>query len=178
MDKNLNMCDYIFQHCADSMNNALTSVRYTTWERKCPEFSDTEFTYMGLLRCITSVDSGRHFIQNANELHDAECSHSTYFNALHSKRRRDMLKSVAPESYKLLCAQASELGIDYLSQFSELDDYYVEAADGHFITHACHTPKNENGRVFAAGFIYAMNLRNGFLNPVCRVTNGTKNGYC
>ncbi len=177
MNKDLGMCDYIFQHCADSMNNALTSVRYTTWERKCPEFSDTDFVYMGLLRCITSVDSGRHFIQNANELHNAVCSHSTYFNALHSGRRRDMLKSVAPESYKLFCAQANELGIDYLSQFSELDDYDVEAADGHFVTHACHTPKNDNGRVFAAGFIYAMNLRNGFLNPICRVTNGTKKSH-
>jgi len=35
----------------------------------------------------------------------------------------------------------------------ELDEYTVEAADGHFIDHACHTPKGANGKVYAAGFI-------------------------
>lgn len=172
-DKDISMTNYIHQHCKESMNKALTSVRYTTWERKCPEFSDTDYAYMGLLRCITSVDSGRHFIQNAEELHNMACAHSTYFNSLHSPRRRDMLKDVSMESYKLLCAEAEELGIDYLKQFPELEAYDVEAADGHFITHASHTPKNQNGSVYAAGFIYAMNMRNGFLNPLCKVTNGT-----
>ena len=64
--------------------------------------------------------------------------------------------------------------IDYLKQFPELDQYTVEAADGHFIDHACHTEKGANGKVYAAGFIYAMNLRNGLLKPLCCVTNGTK----
>ena len=61
-----------------------------------------------------------------------------------------------------------------LKSFPELDDYTVEAADGHFIDHACHTPKGSNGKVYAAGFIYAMNLRNGLLRPLCCITNGTK----
>jgi hypothetical protein len=65
------------------------------------------------------------------------------------------------------------LGINYLKQFPELDDYRVEAADGHFIQHACHTKKNARGKVFAAGFIYALNLKNGLLRPLCVVTNGT-----
>lgn len=172
-NKDITMMDYIHQHCADSMSKALTSVRYTTWERKCPEYSDTDFVQMGLLRCITSVDSGRHFIQNAEELHNASCAHSTYFNSLHSQRRKEMLKDVSMASYRLLCKEAEEMGIDYLSDYSELDGYEVEAADGHFITYASHTPKNQDGRLFAAGFVYAMNLRNGFLNPVCKVTNGT-----
>jgi len=177
MKSDTSMPDYVFQHCTESINNALASVRYTTWERTCPEFSDEKFVYMGLLRCITSIDSGRHFIQNADELHNTSCPHSTYFHALHSRRRRDMLKAVATESYSLVCTEASELRIDYLSQFPELDDYDIEAADGHFIAHACHTPKNDKDKVFAAGFIYAMNLRNGFLNPICRVTNGTKKSH-
>jgi hypothetical protein len=67
----------------------------------------------------------------------------------------------------------SSLGINYLKQFPELDDYRVEAADGHFIQHACHTKKNARGKVFAAGFIYALNLKNGLLRPLCVVTNGT-----
>lgn len=39
----------------------------------------------------------------------------------------------------------------------------IEAADGHFVNHACHTPKGINEKVYAAGFTYAMNLRNGLL---------------
>lgn len=176
-NKDITMADYIHQHCENSMSNALTSVRYTTWERQCPEFSDTEFVYMGLLRCITSVDSGRHFIQNADELLNEAYPLSTYFNATHSTRRRDMLKDVSMQSYKLLCAEAEALEIDYLKEFSELDAYDVEATDGHFIAHACHTPKNENNKVFAAGSVYAMNLRTGFLNPLCNVTNGTNRNH-
>jgi hypothetical protein len=178
MNKDLiSIPDYIRQHCVDSMNNALGAVRYTTWERNCPELSDTDFTYLGLLRCVTPVDSGRHFIQNTQQLHDFPCPHSTYFGALHSIRRKNMLNAVSTESYKLLCAEASKYEIDYLDHFPELDGYDVEAADGHFITHACHTPQNAKGKVFAAGFIYAMNLRNGFLNPICKVTNGTKKSH-
>ena len=73
MDKNLSIPDFIRQHCGDSMKNALTAVRYTTWERNCPELSDTDFTYLGLLRCMTPVDSGRHFIQNTKQLHEIPC---------------------------------------------------------------------------------------------------------
>jgi phage terminase large subunit-like protein len=172
-NNDISMTDYIYQHCMDGMNNALTSARYTAWERECPKFSDTDYVYMGLLRCITSTDSGRHFLQNADELLNEPCAHSTYFNSTHSLRREAMLKDVSMQSYKLLCAKAEELGIDYLGEFPELDAYDVEAADGHFIAHACHTPKNENDKVYAAGFVCAMNLRNGFLNPLCKVTNGT-----
>jgi hypothetical protein len=37
---------------------------------------------------------------------------------------------------------------------------------------ACYTKKGRNGKVYAAGFSYALNLRNGLLNPLCTVTNG------
>lgn len=177
MNQDLTMLEYIKKHCTESMNNALGSVKYTTWERQCPEFSDVEFVIKGLLRCITPVDSGRHFIQNMQEQYEITFPHSTYFTAIHSRRRREMLKAVSSESYKILCSLADNIEIDYLKHFPELDDYHVEAADGHFVTHACHTPKNAKGKVFAAGFIYAMNLRNGFLNPICKVTNGTKRSH-
>jgi len=85
-----------------------------------------------------------------------------------------MVKAIEKQSYQLLCETLSSLGVDYLKSFSELDEYRVEAADGHFIQHACHTEKNSQGKVFAAGFIYALNLRNGLLRPLCVVTNGTK----
>jgi len=43
----------------------------------------------------------------------------------------------------------------------------------HFIDHACHTAKGAKGKVYAAGFIYSLNLRNELLKPLCCVTNGT-----
>ena len=85
-----------------------------------------------------------------------------------------MLEALEQQSYQLHCETLSSQGIDYLKHFPELDDYTVEAADGHCIDHACHTEKNSNGKVYAAGFIYALNLRNGLLKPLCPVTNGTR----
>jgi len=177
MSKELTMSDFIRQHSEDCMMNALGAVRYTTWERNCPELTDTDFVNMGLQRCIMPVDSGRHFILNSKQQRNISCPHSTYFNSLHSRRRSDMLEAVSRESYRIVCTEAAEKGIDYLAHFPELNGYEIEAADGHFIKHACHTQKNEKGKVFAAGFIYAMNLRNGFLNPICKVTNGTKRSH-
>ncbi|WP_263458748.1 transposase [Bathymodiolus japonicus methanotrophic gill symbiont] len=64
--------------------------------------------------------------------------------------------------------------MDYLKAFPELDEYTIEAADGHFIDHACHTEKNSKGKVYAAEGIYALNLRSGLLRFLCLVTNGTQ----
>jgi len=84
-----------------------------------------------------------------------------------------MVKALEIQSYLLHCQQMTSQGIDYLESFSDLDDYNVFAADGHFIDHACHTPKGANGKAYAAGFIYSMNLRNGLIHPYCCITNGT-----
>jgi len=86
----------------------------------------------------------------------------------------NMVKAIEKQSYSLQSEILSSLGVNYLKQFPELDAYRVEAADGHFIQHACHTEKNSKGKVFAAGFIHALNLRNGLLRPFCVVTNGTE----
>ncbi len=174
MHQNLTLNDSIAEHCNQAMNNALAAERYPLWQRSCPELTDIDFIRLGILRCISTVDSGRHFLQTSEELHGELRPLSTYFKSLKSPRRTDMLEVVEQQSYQLHCATLSSLGIDYLKHFSELDEYTVVAADGHFIDHACHTEEVANGKVYAAGFIYAMNLRNGLLSPVCLVTNGTQ----
>ncbi|ORU94976.1 MAG: hypothetical protein A6F70_10410 [Cycloclasticus sp. symbiont of Bathymodiolus heckerae] len=156
------------------MERALAAERHPAWQRSCPEMSDIDFIRLGLLRCISAVDSGRHFIQTTEEVHNELLPHSTYFKSLKSSRRTSMLEAIEQQSYKIHCEHLASSGIDYLKSFPELDEYTVEAADGHFIDHACHTPKGANGKVYAAGFIYAMNLRNGLLRPLCCITNGTK----
>jgi hypothetical protein len=156
------------------MANAQSAERYPLWARSCPELSDIAFICLGLLRCISAVDSGRHFLQTNEEIHGELLPHSTYFKSLKSARRMSMLEAIEIQSYALHCEQLASQGVDYLKQFPELNEYQVEAADGHFIDHAYHTQKGDNGKVYAAGFIYAMNLRNGLLRPLCCITNGTQ----
>ncbi|WP_221895539.1 hypothetical protein [Bathymodiolus japonicus methanotrophic gill symbiont] len=57
-----------------------------------------------------------------------------------------MLEAFEQQSYHLHAETLLSQGIDYLKAFPELDEYTIEAADGHFIDHACHTEKNSNRR--------------------------------
>jgi hypothetical protein len=173
MPETLTLRKQITQHLNDAMALALSSERYPLWKRDCPELKDVDFIELGLLRCISIVDSGRHFLQTADELYGEQRPLSTYFNSLKSSRRTNMLEAVEQQSYKIHCETLQSQGVDYLKEFSELAEYTVEAADGHFINHACHTKKGANGKVYAAGFIYALNLRYGLLRPLCHITNGT-----
>jgi hypothetical protein len=174
MNEIMTIEEYITDHCNVSMEKAIAAERFPLWKRSCDTIDDVTFSRHGLLRCISSVHSGRHYLQVTDEIYDETICHSSYFNALKSPRRMNMVKAIEKQSYKLQSELLSSLGINYLKQFPELDEYRVEAADGHFIQHACHTDKNSKGKVFAAGFIHALNLRNGLLRPLCVVTNGTE----
>ena len=169
--------DHLTAHCHESMARATSAERHPIWKRSCPEMNDTDFIRLGLLRCISTVDSGRHFLQTSEEIQGELLAHSTYFKSLKSRRRMNMLEAIENNSYELHGEMMASQGIDYLKQFPELNEYRVEAADGHFIEHACHTQKGDNGKVYAAGFIYAMNLRNGLLRSLCCITNGTHRNH-
>ncbi len=177
MFENKTLSEYLTDHITQSMDRAQSAERYPVWLRSCPELSDIDFVRLGLMRCISVVDSGRHFLQNTDDIHDELIPTSTYFNSLKSARRANMLEALEKQSYQLHCKTLQEEGIDYLKALPELDGFIVEAADGHFIDHACHTEKNNKGKVYAAGFIYALNLRNGLLSPICTVTNGTRRSH-
>ncbi len=173
MNKPQAIDEYFNNHCSASLENAIAAERFPLWKRSCDVIDDVTFARHGLLRCISVVHSGRHYLQNVDEIYDETLFHSSYFNALKSPRRMNMMKAMEMQSYQLHCETLASLGINYLSQFPELDEYRVEAADGHFIQHACHTKKNASEKVFAAGFIYALNVKNGLLRPLSVVTNGT-----
>jgi hypothetical protein len=174
MLKDLTLSEYIHQHCHESMERALLAERYPLWARSCPELNDIDFIRLGLLRRISAVDSGRHFLQTNEEIYGQLLPHSTYFKSLKSPRRTRMLEAFEQQSYQLHHETLLSQGIDYLKAFPELDEYTVEAADGHFIDHASQTKKNSHGKVYAAGGIYALNLRSGLLRFLCLVTNGTQ----
>ncbi len=174
MNEMMTIEEYITDHCSVSMEKAIAAERFPLWKRECDAIDDVTFSRHGLRRCISAVQSGRHYLQVTDEIYDEAICHSSYFNALKSPRRMNMVKAIEKQSYQLQSETLSSLDVNYLKQFPELDGYRVEAADGHFIQHACHTEKNSKGKVFAAGFIYALNLKNGLLRPLCVVTNGTE----
>lgn len=165
MNEMMTIEEYITDHCNLSLNKAIDAQRFPLWKRSCEIIDDVRFARHGLLRCISSVLSGRHYLQVTDEIYNETICHSSYFNALKSPRRMNMVKAIEKQSYRLHSEILSSLGVDYLKQFPELDEYRVQAADGHFIQHACHTKKNSKGKVFAAGFIYSLNLRNGLISP-------------
>lgn len=177
MLENLTLSDAIAAHCQQSLKQALAAERHPSWKLHCPELTDADFVFRGLLRCLSVVNSGHDFLQKIAQVYKQPIPVSTYFNSLKSSRRADMLEAVEQQSYQLHSERLQQLGVDYLKPFSELDEYTVEAADGHFIEHACHTEKSANGTVYAAGFIYALNLRNGLIKPLCTVTNGTRRSH-
>ena len=157
----LSLNDHLLTHCNESMEKALAAECYPVWQRSSPQMNDIDFIRLGLLHCISAVDSGRHFIQTTEEVHGELLPHSSYFKSLKSSRCTHMLEAIEHQSYKIHCDHLASLGIDYLKSFPELDEYTVEAADGHFIDHACHTPRGDNGKVYAAGFIYGAIVKSG-----------------
>lgn len=173
MDTNLSTVGKIKQHLQRSVELASAKNRYASWMRDCPIFTNLDFLYSGIARAINCVESGRDFLQFSDEVLNNPIAHSTYFNALHSSTRLQLVKDVEEQSYKIHSDLLASLGVDYLSEYPDLDGYHVEALDGHFSDHACHTAKNDKGRVFAAGTIYSINMRNGLMRPFCLVTNGT-----
>jgi hypothetical protein len=87
MHKALTLSEHIHQHCRESMERALFAERHPVWARSCPELNDIDFIQLGLLRCISAVDSGRHFLQTNEEIYGQLLPHSTYFKSLKSQRR-------------------------------------------------------------------------------------------
>jgi hypothetical protein len=99
MTNNIPLNDYLLAHCNESMERALAAERHPAWQRSCPEMNDIDFIRLGLLRCISVVDSGRHFLQTTEEIHGELLPHSTYFKSLKSSRRASMLEAIERQSY-------------------------------------------------------------------------------
>jgi hypothetical protein len=114
MPETLTLRKQITQHLNDAMALALSSERYPLWKRDCPELKDVDFIELGLLRCISTVGSGRHFLQTADELYGEQRPLSTYFNSLKSSRRTNMLEAVEQQSYKIHGETLQYRGVDYL----------------------------------------------------------------
>jgi len=141
--------------------------------RKCKGLPDMTFILSCLKRVITQNQSGRDFLQFLDEVENQDVSRSTFFDALQSQRRGHTVSEMGHLHHELLSSLLTAAGVDHLSAFPELDDYEVFSADGHFIEHPSHIKKQNKGKVYAAGNIYAQNIRNGLTLLLTPVSDGS-----
>lgn len=125
--------------------------------------SDPDFVRLGVLRVLSQVASGRDFLQQCAELFSQECARSTFFDALHSKRRRDILAQLNATLFSRCIAKSLAQGPDLLQGLAEFKDRAVYAVDGHQLEHACHARKDSKGRYVPGNTLYLLCLHSGLL---------------
>ena len=139
--------------------------------RECPSVDDSEFILRGVRRVLDRYESGRDFIQMIQQ-EGAHAPRSTYFENLHSDRRKLMLEAACDALRAKLRHWFEKAGANQLSAFPELAGRALFAADGHYIEHACHSPRDEKGRQVAFGNIYAVDLAFGLTFPISSILSG------
>ena len=122
--------------------------------RSCPEFPDELFLQLGVQRVLELSPSGRAFLQEHGPRFQNTPGHSNYFAALHSERRREVLRVAHDE----LIATAELTLHDRLAAIPELARYECFATDGHWHKAATHDARHA-GRKLAVGHFYSLNLR-------------------
>ncbi len=120
---------------------------------------DFRFLRLGVCRVLSQSASGRDFIQHAREIHQEDLARSSFFDCLHSDRRRNMLDQLNVQ----LVRRASKDLEDLLSGFPELRGVQVFAVDGHHIEHAVHSPSDPKGEKVSASNLYVLCLHTGLL---------------
>src|SRR6266700_1895426 len=143
---------------------ALRLVReYCRNRRDTPELNDEQFLRSGIERVLGHCDSGRDFLQAQQDRGEA-LKRSTWFDALHSKRRATMVAEVATRSYEIFQRFLQER--DWLGAFPELAERAVWAIDGHQIAHACHAQTNAKDEYVPVGQLYGLCLHSGLLRAL------------
>lgn len=139
--------------------------------RECPSVNDPEFIDRGVRRVLYKYESGREFIQEIQQ-EGGHIPRSTYFENLHSDRRKLMLDAAGDSMRAKFRCLFGKAGRNQLAQFPELSGRGVFSADGHYIEHASHSPRDAKGRQVAFGNIYAVDLAYGLTFPIQSILAG------
>lgn len=131
---------------------------YCRHRRDTPELSDEQFVRGGLLRVLGHYDSGRDFLQAAQDRGET-LARATWFDALHSSRRAAVVAEVATRSYEVFDRFLRPR--DWLGAFPELAGRAVWAVDGHHLAHACHAARDAQGELISVGLLYGLCLHSG-----------------
>lgn len=131
--------------------------------RQCPVFTDMQCLRQGIGRVMEVVASGRDWVQSV-AMSGQEVSVGTFFTALRSQRRTDMVQNVC-NRVRWQADDSCPKHEDLLSAHSELDGYDIYASDGHYEEAASHMPAVE-GKVYPQCCFFALNLRTHSLSPL------------
>jgi hypothetical protein len=133
--------------------------------RSNASLSDLDFALAGICRVLSKSRSGREWLQCDTLF---EICRSTFFDALQSTRRRDVMDHLARRFTADLTEIMKAGGVDFLSDMPKLADVEVLAVDGHEIEHPQHADKNNKGRCTTVAMIYQMDLHTGLSRPFAR----------
>lgn len=120
---------------------------------------DADLVRYGVLRTLSQSRSGRDFLQQLAEVHEVAVARSTFFDAHHSKRRRDLLGQL---NTQLVAHHRADLP-DLLAGFPQLKGRSVFAVDGQHIGHGVHAAVDEEQRYVSVNTLYLTCLRSGLL---------------
>ena len=129
--------------------------------RHCPAQSDWDWLTKGVDRVLSTVRSGRDFLQTFQAFWHRELQVGPYFETLASPRRLGMVA----ECSGLLRQQVDACRPSPLAQFASLAAFDLYAGDGHYLEHATHDPMVEETR-WPTGHFFALNLKSQSLFPL------------
>ena len=135
--------------------------KQATTLRKCPVESDWDWLSKGVDRVLSSVRSGRDFLQTFQMFWSREVQVGPYFETLSSERR---LRMVA-ECSALLRQQVDRLRKSPLDVLEALRSFDLYAGDGHYLKHATHDPMKDETH-WPTGHFFALNLKSQSLFPL------------
>lgn len=118
--------------------------------RACESYDDETFLRLGVTRVLSDLRTGRGFLQQIAAVLAEGPRRSNFFEALKSDRRLALVEEVA--------ARVASSVPDRGAFPEDLSDYEVHAGDGHWHAAASHEVPID-GQLWAAGHLYALNLR-------------------
>ncbi len=144
----------------------IDAAQYVRGIRKNAALSDVSFVMAGISRVLSKSNSGREWLQCDPNFN---IGRSTFFDALASKRRKQISEQLSEKFTQQLRTSMRVAGVDFLAEIPKLSDVEVIAVDGHEIAHPQHAATNEKGRFTTMKMIYGMDLHTGTTKPLCRV---------
>lgn len=120
--------------------------------------TDPTFVRLGILRVLSQAVSGRDFLQQSAETFGEPFVRSTFFDSLHSARRRTLLGELNAQLVARSDVRRGDPREDLLAAFPILRDLPIFAVDGHQLAHACHARRDDKGRYVPGNTLYLLCL--------------------
>ena len=138
----------------------------------CTGISDIHYCQLGVLRCLSSSETGQEFLQYHADQNVANIEPGHFFKALKSPRRLANITSLND----LLAPPMTARVADAYAHCHELDDWDLYACDGHYHKAACFDPKREASdgsvRAVATGHFFRVNMRTHHLSCLAMAEPG------